>query len=121
MLKIAITFLVLIILPSTVIAVNSANNFGGVGIDGVPQASGQIVVRQIVTGGPAHMAGVKVGDIITHIDGKPTERSDFQDMIEHRLRGIEGTPVVLKIKRPGTEKTLTFHLTRRQLLTPSKK
>jgi len=100
---------------------NSARNFGGVGIDGVPWANGQIVVRQMVAGGPAHLAGLKVGDIITHIDGKATMGSNFQDMVEHRLRGEAGTRVMLKVSRPGNSKPLTFTLTRRQLVTAGNK
>jgi C-terminal processing protease CtpA/Prc len=101
-------------------AANSATNFGGVGIDGVPWADGRIVVKQLVAGGPAHQAGVKLGDVITHIDGKPTEGSDFRDMVEHRLRGRAGTPVTLKIRRPGEARIRTFHLVRRQLVIPPK-
>lgn len=95
---------------------NSSMEFGGVGIDGVPLADGQIVVKQLVTGGPAHLAGMRTGDIITHIDGKPTRGSDFRDMVEHRLRGRAGTRVLLSVHRPGQEKPLHFTLVRRQLL-----
>ncbi len=101
-------------------AANSATNFGGVGIDGVPRADGQIVVRQLVTGGPAHLAGIRIGDIITHIDGKPTLGSNFKDMVEHRLRGRAGTKVLLTITRPGEAKSLHFTLVRRQLVTKGK-
>src|SRR5512138_1596434 len=85
-------------------AAPSSKNFGGVGIDGVPWADGQIVVRQLVAGGPAHQAGIKVGDVITHIDGKPTKGNDFKQMVDYRLRGRAGTPVTLKIHRPGETK-----------------
>lgn len=98
------------------LAVNSDSNFGGVGIDGVPLADGRIKVRQIVQGGPAQQAGVRNGDIITHIDGKPTLGSDFHAMVQKRLRGVSGTPVVLKIVRDGEAKPLTLTLTRRQLV-----
>ncbi|WP_243373025.1 PDZ domain-containing protein [Geotalea sp. SG265] len=114
--SIAITISLFILGAFPALAANSATNFGGTGIDGVPWASGQIVVRQMVRGGPAHLAGMKVGDIITHIDGKPTEGGDFRDMVEHRLRGVAGTQVTLKVRRPGIAKAFTFHLTRRQLL-----
>ena len=97
-------------------AAPSERNFGGVGIDGVPWADGQIVVRQLVAGGPAHLAGVKAGDVITHIDGKPTKGSDFRQMVDHRLRGRAGTPVTLRIHRPGEPKPMTITLVRRQLL-----
>ncbi|HEY5974489.1 MAG TPA: PDZ domain-containing protein [Geobacteraceae bacterium] len=101
-------------------ATNTAKNFGGVGIDGVPWADGRIVVRQLVAGGPAQQAGVKVGDVITHIDGKQTKGSDFRQMVEHRLRGVAGTPVTIKVHRPGETEARTFTLIRRQLVITGK-
>jgi C-terminal processing protease CtpA/Prc len=95
---------------------NNARNFGGVGIDGVPLPDGQIEVKQLVTGGPAHLAGIRVGDVITHVDSKPTRGSDFRDILEHRLRGRAGTKVILTIHRPGREKPLSFRLVRKQLV-----
>jgi C-terminal processing protease CtpA/Prc len=94
---------------------NSSRDFGGVGIDGVPRADGSIVVKQLVLGGPAQLAGVRAGDVITHIDGKATLGSNFKEMVERRLRGRAGTPVVIKVRRPGADKPLTFNLIRRQL------
>lgn len=107
-------FVALTALPAP--AANSEKNFGGVGIDGVPSPDGQITVRQLVTGGPAHISGIRVGDVITHIDGKPTRGSDFQQMVHKRLRGVAGTPVVLKVRRPGEVKELSFTLQRQQLM-----
>ena len=109
-----------ILLASLLLAIpgwgaNSAGVFGGVGIDGVPRADGTIVVKQLVLGGPAQVAGIQAEDIITRIDGTPTLGSDFKDIVEHRLRGRAGTPVVLKVRRPGNPKPLTFNLVRRQL------
>lgn len=101
-------------------AANSARNFGGVGIDGAPWADGRIVVKQLVAGGPAHLAGVKVGDIITHIDGKETAGGDFRELVGRRLRGRAGTPVVIKVYRSGEKKPLTFNLVRRQLILPAR-
>jgi C-terminal processing protease CtpA/Prc len=97
-------------------AANSSKNFGGVGIDGVPWADGRIVVKQLVLGGPAQQAGIRVGDIITHIDGKPTKGSNFREMVEYRLRGLAGTQVLLTIQRPGEAKPRNFTLTRIQLV-----
>lgn len=105
----------LILAASPAWGANSPRDFGGVGIDGVPRADGSIVVRQLVVGGPAHLAGIKAGDQITRIDGKATFGSDFKDMVEHRLRGRAGTSVLLQVKRPGEAKLLTFRLVRRQL------
>jgi C-terminal processing protease CtpA/Prc len=97
-------------------AANSGTNFGGVGIDGVQRKDGRIEVRQLVTGGPAHQAGIRIGDLITHVDSKPTRGSDFQQIVNFRLRGRSGTTVVLTVQRPGQEKALSFTLVRRQLI-----
>lgn len=113
-------YLLLVLIPTAAFAANSDHNFGGVGIDGTPDAQGHIVVRQIVTGGPAHLAGIAPGDVILSIDGKPTQGSDFRDMVDHRLRGRAGTYVLLKVRRPGRQETFTANLIRRQLITPGK-
>jgi len=106
----------MVLVTQPVWAGNSESVFGGVGIDGVPLKNGQIEVRQIVNGSPAHQAGIRTGDIITHIDGKPTMGSDFTTLVQKRLRGVSGTPVVLKISHAGEEKPLTFKLIRRQIV-----
>lgn len=116
-----LTLLTLLLLATPAAAANSAKSFGGVGIDGAPWADGRIVVKQVIEGGPAHRAGIKVGDVITRIDGKPTEGSNFRDMVQYRLRGKAGTPVTLVIRRPGEIKRHTFTLIRRQLVIPPKK
>ncbi len=97
---------------------HGAARFGGVGIDGVPQPTGEIRVRQLVAGGPAHRAGIRVGDIITSIDGKPTKGSNFREMVEKQLRGREGTKVRLTIRRQGQTKPFQFTLIRRELIAP---
>lgn len=89
--------------------------FGGVGIDGVPRGDGTIAVRQLVAGGPAHLAGMKVGDVIVQVDGTPTAGADFKFIVDRRLRGRAGTPVLILVRRPGNPKTLSFKMIRRQL------
>lgn len=108
----------LLLLSVQPLEANSEKNFGGVGIDGIPLANAQIKVGQLVSGGPAQVAGIQVGDVITHIDGKATQGSDFRIMVNKRLRGVAGSQVVLKIKRDGEEKLRTFKLIRRQIIIP---
>ncbi|MBJ6725915.1 S41 family peptidase [Geomesophilobacter sediminis] len=119
MMKLCMALLLLLLSVSPGFGGNSEINFGGVGIDGTPRADGTIVVKQLVLGGPAQLAGVRVGDIITHIDGKPTLGSDFNQMVQRRLRGRAGTKVMLKITRAGVAKPITLTLTRRQLALPA--
>src|ERR1039457_1285799 len=106
----------LFILAQSALAVNTENNFAGVGIDGRPLPDGQVRIEQIIAGGPAHLAGIKAGDIITHIDSAPTRGGSFQDMVQKRLRGVSGTKIFLRIQRKGSDKPLTYTLTRRQLV-----
>jgi C-terminal processing protease CtpA/Prc len=94
--------------------------FGGVGIDGVPLRDGEIQVKQLVAGGPAYLAGIRKGDIIAAIDGRPTKGSNFREMVEKRLRGRTGTKVRLTIRRPGQAKSLQFTLVRRELIIRSR-
>ena len=110
-----VTCLMLLLLPFTALAAGSAADFGGIGIDGVPLADGRILVRQLVTGGPAHLAGVHNGDIISHVDGTPTRGSSFDWIVNHRLRGRSGTRVLITIQRPGEKTPRHFTLTRREL------
>lgn len=106
------------LLAGPVSAAQSSAVFGGVGIDGVPRADGTIVVKQLVLGGPAQLAGLRAGDVITQIDGTPTKGSNFKFMVERRLRGRAGTAVLLKVRRPGNPNLLSFKLVRRQLAVP---
>ena len=116
---VSVIIILVLLLPATVGGA-SQPRFGGIGIDGVPRPDGQIEVRQLVAGGPAHRAGVRVGDIITRIDGKATKGSTFQEMVNRRLRGRAGTKVRLVISRPGNPKPLRLTLTRRELVPPAR-
>lgn len=98
----------------------AAAKFGGVGIDGVPLPNGEIRVRQLVAGGPAHRAGIRIDDIIARIDGIPTKGSNFRETVDKRLRGREGTKVRLSVRRPGQAKIFEYTLRRRQLISPGR-
>lgn len=111
---------ILILSISLSFATNPATKFGGVGIDGVPQADGGILVRQLVAGGPAHLAGIRIGDVITRIDGKPVKGADFKYVVERMLRGKAGTKVRLTVRRSGRTGPLSFVVTRRELIVSGK-
>ena len=114
--KILFTMLLgVVLLAAPASGAKPAGDFGGVGIDGVPRADGTILVQQLVLGGPAHLAGIRAGDIIVQVDGTPTLGSDFKFIVERRLRGRAGTEVTVRVRRPGNPKTLGFRLIRRQL------
>lgn len=68
--------------------------------------------------GPAARAGLKPGDLITGVDGKSVGGEDI-DRIVSKIRGPEGTRVVLTIVREGAEQPITLRITRAQVVTPT--
>lgn len=74
---------------------------------------------------PAAEAGLRPGDVILSIDGQDTgtcgtgDAGDYSARVSEALRGQPGTTFTLKVKRGGTEKPLTFRLTRRTVTLPS--
>jgi regulator of sigma E protease len=55
-------------------------------------------IDSLAAGKPAERAGLKVGDSVTAVDGKPV--STWQDLVE-RIRSSPGVPVTLEIARKG--------------------
>lgn len=78
--------------------------FTGVGITFLQTEDGDFEVKKILEGGPADLAGVKVGDLLLKVDGKTFRNSD--DMAE-ALRGETGTRVKVTYAREGKEKTVS--------------
>ena len=69
-------------------------------------------------GSPAERSGLLVGDVISHIDGHATVGISVEDAVE-RIRGPEGVPVVLTVRRPGEEGRRVFVIVREKVIVPS--
>jgi serine protease Do len=66
------------------------------------------LVQSVSTGMPAAVAGVKAGDIITAIDGKPVASSEE---VVHLISSMEpGSKVRLTVQRSGKEMSMTASL-----------
>jgi carboxyl-terminal processing protease len=61
-----------------------------------------LTVVEPIPGSPALKAGIKSGDQVLAIDGKTTQSMNVEKA-SSLIRGKVGTPVVLKINRPGTK------------------
>ncbi|MEZ4429137.1 MAG: S41 family peptidase [Nannocystaceae bacterium] len=81
-------------------------SFGGVGMvvvmarEARPRVRTVLEVREVVAGGPADKAGVRPGDRITSIEGKPV--GHFYDLRRAimRMRGEPGTQVSFELETP---------------------
>jgi carboxyl-terminal processing protease len=68
----------------------------GIGLE-VKEDKDQFVVQYVIENTPAAKAGIKVGDILTHIDGIDLESSTPPDAIMSQLHGKPRTTVVVGI------------------------
>lgn len=86
----------------------------GVGLQFGGSDNGGLVVTRPFENTPAAQAGLQSGDVITRVDGVPSQEMGFEQAAS-MIRGQEGTDVILTIRR-GDE---TFDTTlTRQVYTP---
>jgi membrane-associated protease RseP (regulator of RpoE activity) len=78
---------------------------------GAPEEAG-VMVSSVEAGSPAEKAGLKVGDIISEVDGKPV-RSSWE--LSAKVRGYEeGQQAPLEVWRDGKVQSLTASITLRE-------
>jgi carboxyl-terminal processing protease len=97
----------------TVLREDQTGRYFGVGMT-VAQREGRTVVMSPFLGSPAYKAGIRPGDVVMKVDGKPCDgltTSDVADM----LKGHKGTQVVITIGREGYEEPLLFTIIRDEI------
>jgi len=85
----------------------------GVGMTVGPRNNKVIVIAPFV-GTPAYRAGIRPGDIIVAVDGKPTDNMSTGDVAD-LLKGPKGTTVHITILREGSDKPLEFSVVRDEI------
>jgi len=85
----------------------------GVGMQVGPRNNKVIVIAPFV-GTPAYRAGIRPGDVIIAVDGKPTDNMSTSDVAD-LLKGPKGTQVKITVLREGTDKPLEFKVIRDEI------
>jgi carboxyl-terminal processing protease len=87
--------------------------FGGLGIE-VTLENGSIKVVSPIDDTPAARAGIRAGDIITHLDGAPVQGLTL-DEVDEKMRGPERSVIRLRIARKGEEAPIEIAITRARI------
>jgi carboxyl-terminal processing protease len=85
-------------------------HFGGLGIE-VTMEDGSVKVVAPIDDTPAAKAGIRAGDVITHLDDEPVQGLTLNQAVE-KMRGEPNTKINLKVMRKGADKPLDIAITR---------
>jgi len=88
----------------------TTGQYGGIGAL-IHQQSDFVVISEPYEGSPAQKSGLKAGDKILEINGKPAKGKSYDDVSSY-LKGQAGTTVNLLIQRDGESKPLEKTITR---------
>ncbi|QDS93423.1 putative CtpA-like serine protease [Roseimaritima multifibrata] len=80
---------------------NIEGNFVGLGIE-LKAEEKQLLIVNVIEGGPADSAGIQAGDRITRVEDSYTQSAD-PDFVADLLRGPENTFVSVTVETPGQE------------------
>ena len=90
--------------------VQTRGEFGGLGIE-VTMEDGLVKVVAPIDETPAAKAGVRAGDIITHLDDEAVQGLTLNQAVE-KMRGLVNTKINLKISRKGVDKPIEVSIVR---------
>ena len=97
--------------------IDTKGEFGGLGIT-LGQIAGYPTVVSTLEDTPAYRLGIQGGDKIVEIEGVSTKDWKTEQAVT-KLRGREGTQVVLTITREGLPDSLHYTITREIIRVPS--
>src|SRR5579859_6953524 len=90
-----------------------SGRYYGVGMQIAPR-NNKIIVVAPFAGTPAYKAGLRPGDVIIAVDGKPTDNLGVSDLA-YMLKGPKGTNVHISILRESNDKPLEFNVVRDEI------
>lgn len=90
-----------------------SGEFDGIGVE-ITQVDSMPTVVAPLPDSPAEKAGLRAKDVVYEVDGEKTADMAFDDVI-NKIRGKEGTQVILTIVRSGEEEPLKITVTREKI------
>jgi hypothetical protein len=86
-----------------------SRTYSGIGVE----IDGNVIAR-VMAGQPAHLAGLKSGDVIIHVEGEYVANLPWTELVR-RIRGEKGVAVALTITRPSTGETFELEIVRAEI------
>ena len=93
------------------------SNFVGLGIQVVKDGNSVKVVK-VIDETPAQKGGVKVNDIITHLDDESVDGLTL-DQVTEKMRGRPNTEIKVRVAREGQQIPIELSVTRGVVQRPS--
>jgi carboxyl-terminal processing protease len=93
---------------------NFRGDYSGIGVS-FDIVDNKIVVLSPIEGTPAYRLGIRAGDKIVQVDGKPLKKGLVTDDVFRLLKGPAGTMVEVDIERPGETSLLHFSIERAKI------
>ncbi len=91
----------------------TTGEYGGIGAT-VNDMNGKIMITDPYEGFAAFKAGIRAGDQIIGVNGVNVEGRKTDD-ISNMLKGQAGTPIKLKLRKPGQAEPIEVNLTREEI------
>jgi carboxyl-terminal processing protease len=91
--------------------IQTRGEFGGLGIEVTMESDGLVKVVAPIDDTPAAKAGIRAGDIITHLDDEAVQGLTLNQAVE-KMRGLVNTKIRLKIVRKGNDAPIEIAIVR---------
>ena len=95
--------------------VSAQNPVGGIGIKIAALETGELVILKVFEEYPADLVGLEPGDIITHVDGIPTENTSRCQIVNEWIKGPVGEDVVISVARFGKKDIFSVMIEREDI------
>ena len=98
----------------TALREDQRGKYFGLGITVTTRFGKVTVVSPPFPNSPAEKVGLRVGDVISHVNGESTQNMELNEVVS-RLKGPKGTSVKVLIVRPGVDEPLELNVIRDEI------